>query len=156
METKKVLAMADGLTDRQKLEAADELEKLATLLRRKVRSLRRKGKVPVELIHDCRTVVRFRETPAKLMGGFNTLMADSRENLYLANLRGKMIVLQLGAMPMAEADTSVLKAIDLKKAAKWLERASRNANKRTERCEVDALDVFARIVANALPSRRSE
>jgi hypothetical protein len=59
----------------------------------------------LQSLPECELLICFDETPAHLLGGFNSILADRRDRLYFANLEGDILVLEQGNMPLAEADT---------------------------------------------------
>lgn len=106
----------------------------------------------LEALPQCERLIQFDETPTKMIGGFNTLLVGKNNQMYLANIEGETLVLEQGRMPLAEADTTILKSISVEAALKWFERAWRTAQDRLESCDATALDTFAGIVAAALRS----
>jgi hypothetical protein len=104
----------------------------------------------LQSLPECELLICFDETPAHLLGRFNSILADRRDRLYFANLEGDILVLEQGNMPIAEADTGVLTATTPKAATGWLSNALRTAQDRMESYDTTALDTFARIVAASM------
>lgn len=109
-----------------------------------------RGFEALETLPECECIFQFDETPAEEIGGFNTLLRDGRNRLYLANIERETLVTKLGTMPLSEADTSVLTAVTSKRAVKWVSRAWRVMEDNGGGARECRVDVLAAIIAAAM------